>query len=181
MACRAVWDSSIVMSKFFEQHRRSYQGKRFLDLSAGCGLVGEHVASWKRAPASACFSSCCCPHSCLHPWVAGITLARLGAGFVTATDLPENLPLLERNSHENAPGLVHVQPYVWGSDDVDPLHPPFDVVCVCDCMYIRGMCSGMASSCCSCFLTHHMLTPPFPALLNLLMLIQKQYPTWSKA
>ncbi|GMH35959.1 hypothetical protein BSKO_03827 [Bryopsis sp. KO-2023] len=35
-----IWDSSIVMSKFFEKHASEFAQKRCLDLSAGCGLVG---------------------------------------------------------------------------------------------------------------------------------------------
>lgn len=37
----AVWDSSIVVAKYLEKHQHRYKGKRCLDLSAGCGLVGE--------------------------------------------------------------------------------------------------------------------------------------------
>ncbi len=40
MACCAVWDSSIVMARYFEIHAAQIRGKRCLDLSAGCGLVG---------------------------------------------------------------------------------------------------------------------------------------------
>ena len=36
----AVWDSSIVMAKYFEVHAAELKGRRCLDLSAGCGLVG---------------------------------------------------------------------------------------------------------------------------------------------
>ena len=37
----AVWDSSIVMAKYFEkQGHQALAGKRCLDLSAGCGLPG---------------------------------------------------------------------------------------------------------------------------------------------
>ncbi len=36
----AVWDSSIVMSKYFERWGSRWAGKKCLDLSAGCGLVG---------------------------------------------------------------------------------------------------------------------------------------------
>ena len=35
-----VWDSSIVMAKYFERWNSLWAGKRCLDLSAGCGLVG---------------------------------------------------------------------------------------------------------------------------------------------
>jgi predicted nicotinamide N-methyase len=36
----AVWDSSIVMAKFFEHHSAGIQNKQICDLSAGTGLVG---------------------------------------------------------------------------------------------------------------------------------------------
>lgn len=36
----AVWDSSIVIAKYCERWRDRWQGRRCLDLSAGCGLVG---------------------------------------------------------------------------------------------------------------------------------------------
>ena len=35
-----MWDSSIVVAKYFEKIQEGLQGKRCLDLSAGCGLVG---------------------------------------------------------------------------------------------------------------------------------------------
>lgn len=39
-ATAAVWDSSIVLAKFFERQAATIEGKRCLDLSAGCGLPG---------------------------------------------------------------------------------------------------------------------------------------------
>ena len=36
-----VWDSSIVVAKYVEKHAVRFCGRRCLDLSAGCGLVGE--------------------------------------------------------------------------------------------------------------------------------------------
>lgn len=35
-----VWDSSIVVAKYFEKHQEEVKGRRCLDLSAGTGLVG---------------------------------------------------------------------------------------------------------------------------------------------
>ena len=41
-----MWDSSIVMSKYVEKEAETLvQGKRCLDLSAGCGLVGKRGLS----------------------------------------------------------------------------------------------------------------------------------------
>lgn len=39
-----VWDSSIVLAKFFEKHPQRCAGRRCLDLSAGCGLPGLALA-----------------------------------------------------------------------------------------------------------------------------------------
>ena len=43
-AAPAVWDSSIVLAKFFEKHPQRCAGRRCLDLSAGCGLPGLALA-----------------------------------------------------------------------------------------------------------------------------------------
>jgi len=39
-----VWDSSIVLAKYFERWSERYVGRRALDLSAGCGLIGADAA-----------------------------------------------------------------------------------------------------------------------------------------
>lgn len=41
-----VWDSAIVVAKYAEKHAARMQGKRVLDLSAGCGLVGKWMGGW---------------------------------------------------------------------------------------------------------------------------------------
>jgi predicted nicotinamide N-methyase len=42
----AVWDSSIVVAKYLEKlGPDALGGKRCLDLSAGCGLVGESTGA----------------------------------------------------------------------------------------------------------------------------------------
>jgi predicted nicotinamide N-methyase len=69
--CSTVWDSSIVLGRFFEEEDRRrpgcFRGQRVLELGAGCGLTG-------------------------------IVLARLGA-HVVFTDLePASIDLLERNA-----------------------------------------------------------------------------------
>jgi predicted nicotinamide N-methyase len=49
--CLAVWDSSIVVAKYLEKYleklgQSALRGKRCLDLSAGCGLVGKAASHW---------------------------------------------------------------------------------------------------------------------------------------
>ena len=48
-AARAVWDSAIVIAKYAEKWPDKFKGRRCLDLSAGCGLVGGAIrplAGW---------------------------------------------------------------------------------------------------------------------------------------
>ena len=58
-----VWDSSIVLAKYFERWRHVYAGRRCLDLSAGCGLVGilpltSGTGCYGRLPIGFCTYSC---------------------------------------------------------------------------------------------------------------------------
>lgn len=110
--CIAVWDSSIVLSKYFERHPQLVEGKRCLDLSAGCGLVG-------------------------------LVLCKLGSDVV-ATDLKENLPLLQRNFNENGCPM-NVQEFTWGECAVR-LDPPFEIIAACDVMYIHEAIPNLVKS-----------------------------------
>eukprot|EP00892_Ulva_mutabilis_P007914 jgi/Ulvmu1/5495/UM023_0031.1 len=71
--------------------------------------------------------------------LVGIVASLAGAAQVVATDLQENLPLLQRNIQAN--GLqrsIAAAPLQWGTDDVRqlPLPLPFDLAIACDVMYI---------------------------------------------
>lgn len=55
----AVWDSSIVASKYLEKLGPSWlEGKRCLDLSAGCGLVGEWATARGEGENGECVRAC---------------------------------------------------------------------------------------------------------------------------
>ncbi|CAG9461925.1 unnamed protein product [Pedinophyceae sp. YPF-701] len=66
--------------------------------------------------------------------LVAVVMARLGASRVVATDLEPNLPLLRRNVAKNGAD-VEVAAHSWG-EPVAALGGPFEVISVCDCMYV---------------------------------------------
>lgn len=77
--------------------------------------------------------------------LSGICASRFGAASVVLTDLPGNLPLLERNRLENAPQDTRVAELVWGAD-VTHLEPPFDIVLATDVIYDGSVIGQLADS-----------------------------------
>ena len=111
-----VWDSSIVMSKFFEHASHvcdmmlgtsPFKGKSVLEVGAGCGLVG-------------------------------LALAKLGSPRVVLSDLEAALPLLKRNIEVNGCSQTCAAAALsWGCESaLRALSPPFDYVIGADVMYI---------------------------------------------
>ena len=159
--CSTVWDSSIVLGRFFEEEDRRrpgcFRGQRVLELGAGCGLTG-------------------------------IVLARLGA-HVVFTDLePASIDLLERNALRNlgpssstvaaaaaaaageegsggeeeggavasspssltslSPASWRVGRLQWGDDKgvIAALGGPFDIVVGADIMYVIESVAALADT-----------------------------------
>eukprot|EP01117_Protostelium_nocturnum_P001965 TRINITY_DN1261_c0_g1_i1.p1 TRINITY_DN1261_c0_g1~~TRINITY_DN1261_c0_g1_i1.p1 ORF type:complete len:247 (-),score=84.98 TRINITY_DN1261_c0_g1_i1:285-1025(-) len=103
---KTVWDSSIVLSKYFQKEFNQGKaiGLKALEIGCGCGLPG-------------------------------IVLALLGSNVVL-TDLEETLEITRRNItvnalDENAKALE----YKWGENS-DHLGGPFDIIFATDTMYI---------------------------------------------
>ncbi|KAL0033614.1 hypothetical protein WJX79_007925 [Trebouxia sp. C0005] len=104
-----IWDSSIVMSKYFERWDGRWVGKKCLDLSAGCGLVGIVLARLG----------------------ADVVLTDL------LPNLPLLADNCKANVPEDASGSVIVKEHRWGERLAD-LGGPFDVIVACDVMYIEA-------------------------------------------
>lgn len=102
-----VWDSSIVMAKYFERWSDRWSGKRCLDLSAGCGLVGIVLARLG----------------------AHVILTDL------LPNLPLLVDNCKANVPDDEAGSATVQEHRWGQNLAD-LGEPFDVIVACDVMYI---------------------------------------------
>ena len=107
--------SSIVMSKFLERH-----GERWID---GCRCLD--------------LSAGC--------GLVAAVLSHQRPLCVMATDLPENLPLLQRNCQANAGAVeICVAAHVWGN--TANAAPPFDLVVACDVMYDNANVTSLVSS-----------------------------------
>ena len=81
--------------------------------------------------------------------LAGLVAHLLGADVVVLTELPDALPLLERNvsrvaspsSHTGGAGALHVDALSWGGalGPASADHAPFDVILVADCVYVPDL------------------------------------------
>eukprot|EP00850_Spirogloea_muscicola_P016777 SM000139S00094 [mRNA] locus=s139:156605:158127:+ [translate_table: standard] len=115
----AVWDSAIVLSKYFEKQPHLIKRKRCVELGAGCGLAG--MSTYPRLAVVQCLAA-----------------AALGASSVTLTDLAHNLPLLQYNCKTNSDveGIANVAELEW-QGSVLHLQPPFEVIIATDLMYLE--------------------------------------------
>ncbi|DBB00526.1 TPA: hypothetical protein ACH3X3_002225 [Trebouxia sp. C0006] len=104
-----IWDSSIVMSKYFERWGSRWAGKKCLDLSAGCGLVGIVLTRLG----------------------ADVVLTDL------LPNLPLLADNCKANVPQDASGSVIIKEHRWGERLAD-LGGPFDVIVACDVMYIEA-------------------------------------------
>jgi predicted nicotinamide N-methyase len=119
----AVWDSSLVLSKYLERRfgTSGLQGKRLIELGSGCGVLG-------------------------------ISAGLLG-GEVILTDAKVALTQLSQNVELNLPPLefpnVHVCQLKWGEDVSAALHPhavPFDFVLASDVVYNEDTVDALLQS-----------------------------------
>lgn len=162
-----VWDSSIVLAKYFERHAGRYAGARCLDLSAGCGLPGlvlarlgarvtatdlspnlpllEKNAAANGGPLSILDAWTDAPGRCMRLARAG-TLRACSSWAVRRRSLSAEGPAACWVRPPPAAGLaVEVREHTWGAD-VAALAPPFDVISACDCMYVAEAIEDLVRS-----------------------------------
>ncbi|CAM9222964.1 unnamed protein product, partial [Discosporangium mesarthrocarpum] len=128
-----IWDASVILVSYMERNPQLYSSRK---------LAGKTVLE---------LGAGC--------GLAGMYFALMGA-HVTFTDLPEVVPLLERNVTSNLSGLgkkeglkkgkedgrprIKVK-YCWG-DPIDSLSPPYDYVVACDCVYVERLVDVLVDS-----------------------------------
>ena len=121
------------------------------------GADGTNLRLW---PTSMCLSEWCCEHAAefivgkrivelgAGAGAVGLVCAALGASSVTLTDVPDALPLIERNVERNPPPpgtTVRVLPCMWGdADHVEALlrdeaeeegRTGYDIILCCEVVY----------------------------------------------
>lgn len=112
-----VWDSSIVLAKYFEKRPDLVRGKRCLELGAGCGLVGIVMAVLEAAT---------------------VTLTDMAGNLPL---LEKNKQLLE----EDCKKRITIKELMWGSD-VRIFGPPLDVIVATDVVYNHDVVQPLIDS-----------------------------------
>ncbi|KXZ53523.1 hypothetical protein GPECTOR_7g973 [Gonium pectorale] len=164
-----VWDSSIVVAKLLERATAAAvataaaasavaaEGATAADASGdgdGAGGGDSTLGGDGAGGAGSAAADCSVLGRGVMDLSAGCGLVaavagRLGAARVVATDLPPNLPLLDRNCQRNAGSRAQLEvlPYSWG-DDAAPLlrGGPLDLVVACDVMYVEEAVGPLVSS-----------------------------------
>lgn len=156
----AVWDSAIVLAKYFELHASRYgPGTRALDLSAGCGLpglvlckLGAEVTATDLRPnlplleKNAAANGAPCLGVTGRQWGAAPRAVPSHARAHSSPHCtPRAAPLLPPS--RPSPGCaIAVSELSWGAPLPPQLRPPFDVVVVADCMYIRELVPSLLAT-----------------------------------
>lgn len=132
-----VWDAALVlinylrlppnseMVAFFRHHCHDISSLLLADLKgrpsrAGASITGARVIDLGAGTGA-----------------VGLATAALGASSVVLTDLPHLLPLLERNLalNRDAAPAASVAALDWRAPEIDPLHPPFQLILASDVLY----------------------------------------------
>lgn len=138
-----MWDSGVVLAKLLEHsvdvHGLQLQGKKCVELGAGCGLVGylpflSSLHPFLCLSCSECLKQTCVVLSLFQHWLYKLAVGRCVAALLGAdvilTDLTDRLRLLQKNVDENVHSLstcgsASVRELTWGEtlDDevVEPL------------------------------------------------------------
>nr|XP_045605827.1 protein N-lysine methyltransferase METTL21D-like isoform X4 [Procambarus clarkii] len=115
-----VWDAAIVLAKYFDKQKALAWTPRPYDVKPVL-LSGCHVV--ELGSGTGC---------------VGLTAALLGASKVTITDLPQFLPLMRKNIHQNQDILecvVDARELTWGNLEQGAALTAPDVLVLADCIY----------------------------------------------
>ncbi|XP_041361341.1 protein-lysine methyltransferase METTL21D-like [Gigantopelta aegis] len=118
-----VWDAALVLTKYLETN----------DFQRGTAWKGKRVVELGAGTG-----------------VVGLYAASLGA-TVTITDLPELIPLIQRNIDDNVKvvtGSATTEPLTWGSDTCNQSCRNPDYIFLADCIYYEESLNPLMSTMC---------------------------------
>ncbi|CAM9636168.1 unnamed protein product [Scytosiphon promiscuus] len=156
-----IWDASVILVRYMERNphlysRRKLEGKRVLELGAGCGLAGMYFAL---QGADVTFTDLIE----VVPLLQRNVTMNLGGQAAEPTPAPSSSSSSSSSSSKsrgkggkgNAPGPTSARPrakvleYDWGTP-LDKLSPPYDYVVACDCVYVERLVESLVWSMAQC-------------------------------
>eukprot|EP00752_Nemacystus_decipiens_P016329 g14604.t1 len=144
-----IWDASVILVRYMERNpqlysRRKLEGKRVLELGAGCGLAGMFFALQGA-------------HVTFTDLIEVVPLLQRNVTMNLGGQAVEHA----RTSHCNASDKegkasaaatcpkAKVLEYDWGKP-LDGLSPPYDYVIACDCVYVERLVESLVWSMTQC-------------------------------
>ncbi|CAM9844708.1 unnamed protein product, partial [Laminaria digitata] len=137
-----IWDASVILVRYMERNpqlysRRKLEGKRVLELGAGCGLAGMYFAL---QGAHVTFTDLIE----VVPLLQRNVTMNLG-GQAAETDSGGSHGKKYKSAAAAAVPKAKVLEYCWGKP-LDGLAPPYDYVVACDCVYVERLVESLVWS-----------------------------------
>ncbi|CBJ48314.1 conserved unknown protein [Ectocarpus siliculosus] len=151
-----IWDASVILVRYMERNpqlysRRRLEGKRVLELGAGCGLAGMYFAL---QGAHVTFTDLIEVVPLLQRNVTmnlGGQAVEDAAGTTTASDETRGRGKGGKSVAAAPPARpkAKVLEYDWGKP-LDGLSPPYDYIVACDCVYVERLVESLVWSMARC-------------------------------
>eukprot|EP00903_Cladosiphon_okamuranus_P005605 g5577.t1 len=140
-----IWDASVILVRYMERNpqlysRRKLEGKRVLELGAGCGLAGMYFAL---QGAHVTFTDLIE----VVPLLQRNVTMNLGGQAVKSAHTSK-CDAGGKGDKASAPAprpKTQVLEYEWGKP-LDGLSPPYDYVIACDCVYVERLVGSLVWS-----------------------------------
>ncbi|CAN0130900.1 unnamed protein product, partial [Ectocarpus sp. 13 AM-2016] len=153
-----IWDASVILVRYMERNpqlysRRRLEGKRVLELGAGCGLAGMYFAL---QGAHVTFTDLIEVVPLLQRNVTmnlgGQAVEAAAAGTTTESDETRGRrgkSVAAAAAAAPARPKAKVLEYDWGKP-LDGLSPPYDYIVACDCVYVERLVESLVWSMARC-------------------------------
>ncbi|CAN0379623.1 unnamed protein product [Ectocarpus fasciculatus] len=148
-----IWDASVILVRYMERNpqlysRRKLEGKRVLELGAGCGLAGMYFAL---QGAHVTFTDLIE----VVPLLQRNVTMNLGGQAVEAAAGTASSSGETRSRGGTSAAATSARPkakvleYDWGKP-LDGLSPPYDYIVACDCVYVERLVESLVWSMAQC-------------------------------